>query len=153
MPSLRWSAPDAFRPEEGSREHLRVVHGLGDHVLGLRYTIGDTEHFIHQDEIDAIERSGRSSWQEYASTPTEYPAPVHGAWKFLNLRPGATEPIQGQEAIENNFQHWTYYDDRMLMLMHEDGAGPGLIGLKLQRSVSAVEMRMRRLGLKGMMQR
>ena len=47
--------------------------------------------WMMSDEADAIERSGRCTWQDYANTPTEY---ITQRWQLqvMHSRPGRSEP-------------------------------------------------------------
>lgn len=145
-PSLRWSAFDDFMPEEGSTEHLRIVHAIKGHARGIHFDIGVQQHFIHQDEIDAIERSGRCSWQEYAAEPTPYTQPVHGAWQHINDRPGATPRVAPIDELESNCQRWTYAEEQLMISMRASGKGVADIALVLRRSIRAVYERCWEMG-------
>lgn len=138
MPSLRWSAHDAFQPEEGSREHLRIVHGLSDHANGLRYTIFDTEHFIHQEEIDAIERSGRSSWQHYAEVPTVWHERPLTGFELMHDRPGHTAPII-RPFEHRHGERWTDIEKLALLSYKSQGLDTDYIAMVLGRSPAAID--------------
>ena len=145
-PSLRWSATDSFTPEEGTPEHLRIVHAVKGHARGIHFDMGVQQHFIHQDEIDAIERSGRSSWQEYAAYDTPHAEPVHGAWRHMGDRPAATPRTSPLEEIECSGSRWKAAEVQMMMTMRANGKGVADIALVLRRSIRAVYERCWEMG-------
>lgn len=140
-------ASAVFNPEVGSPLHAKIVHG--DFTgRGLAYTLNGHQHYVSSDEVDAIERSGRSEWRNYAVNATVYPDPIHGAWKHLNDRPGATMPIKGLEELDKGFSHWSAAEDKRLVDMLMAGVGVALISPELRRSIQSVEMRIKRRGLR-----
>jgi hypothetical protein len=54
----------------------------------MKYDIAD----FSPEEIEAIERSGRSSYLEYATTPGAWPGVVAPAIPLMRARPGACMP-------------------------------------------------------------
>jgi hypothetical protein len=59
---------------------------------GHYYHLGDDLHFISREEIDAVERSGKNRLQDYATTPTIWPAdPIFNVTALIQARPGQTE--------------------------------------------------------------
>lgn len=60
--------------------------------MDIGYKIGNTFHLLSAAELAAVERSGRSSWQEYIATPTQWPEPTVPVAPLMAARPGAVEP-------------------------------------------------------------
>lgn len=58
-------------------------------------------HWLPEEELRAVERSGHSSWQEYMSTPTKWPEPTVAVVPLMEARPGAVEP--GLRPIEHMY--------------------------------------------------
>lgn len=81
----------------GVRNHIEQQN-----TQGMRYYFNGQWHFMLQDEIDAIEQSGRSvdqygrpmTAQAYGITecPNEWPAPTVPFVPLMEARPGAVEP-------------------------------------------------------------
>ena len=59
----------------------------------IPYTINGEEHYLPDEELQAVEMSGRSRWQDYAMTPGEWPAPTVPVCPLMDARPGAVEPM------------------------------------------------------------
>lgn len=76
----------------------------------MTYTFAGKEHTLGADELEAVERSGRSSWQVYAMQPGEWPEPCIPVTPLLNARPGATEAqsMIGIWNTDRNGVSWTY---------------------------------------------
>jgi hypothetical protein len=53
-------------------------------------------------ELEAVERSGRSSWREYAATPGEWPQQHVQVIGLMRCRPGSIEP--GERPAEVPYQ-------------------------------------------------
>lgn len=67
--------------------------------LGLTYTFNEDLHLLSWEEHDAVERSGKSSFMEYATTPTVWPkAKKSRVIPLMERRPGKTKvgysPVQ-----------------------------------------------------------
>jgi hypothetical protein len=88
----------------------------------LTYEWNGEVHTVSAKEVDAIERSGRSSFQEYASVPTVYETLGVAVLPLMAVRPGQTEPGRSSTATERvelldepqevtnpGLIHWTYY--------------------------------------------
>lgn len=58
----------------------------------IAYTIGNTRHWLSDEELQAVEESGRCSWQAYIATPTQWPEPTVPVVPLMQARPGAVEP-------------------------------------------------------------
>ena len=66
----------------------------------IEYTINGGRDWLPTEELEAVERSGRSTWQDYAMTPGEWPAPTSPICPLMDARPGAVEPLN--VALLNN---------------------------------------------------
>ena len=78
------------------------------------YQLHDERHAITAEEVEAIERTGRSSWQQYASIPTQWPGERFAVLPLMEGRPGATEPgefptqrAQPPKSKGGNLPGWT----------------------------------------------
>lgn len=58
----------------------------------IEYNINGGRDWLPTEELEAVEQSGRSTWQEYAMTPGEWPAPTVPVGALMDARPGAVEP-------------------------------------------------------------
>ena len=57
---------------------------------------------VSTEEVEAVERSGRSSWQSYALTPSTWPEPSSAVVPLMEGRPGAVEPwVRPVEGVLN----------------------------------------------------
>jgi hypothetical protein len=78
------------------------------------------------DEVAAIERSGRSTWQEYAMTPAVYAE--HGRpWEVMNDRPGQTAEAQRVEQVPS--KRWKPFEDSTMGIIHCSAFTGTLCGL------------------------
>ena len=55
------------------------------------YFFNDKVHALSAEEFDAIERSGRSSWEQYADVPSVWPGEVTPFLELCHARPGKCE--------------------------------------------------------------
>ena len=66
----------------------------------IEYTINGERDWLPTEELRAVERSGYSTWQQYAMTPGEWPAPITPILPLMDARPGKVEPLD--VALLNN---------------------------------------------------
>ena len=84
--------------------------GLGN-TEPMRYELAGETHVMSSDEAEAIERSGKCSWMDYATISTQYDTPCARLY-LLHERLGKTEPgeypIHGTlRGLEGNRRyHW-----------------------------------------------
>jgi hypothetical protein len=100
------------------------------------------------EELEAVERSGRSSWYDYATTPTRWPEPTTPVVPLMMARPGATEPTiaHGSNILDRNGVWWSYSELCHLMEESPSTAQEVLaFARKAGRTASAVQMQMHRL--------
>lgn len=58
----------------------------------IPYSYRGEVHYLSIEEFNAVELSGRSVWQDYATEPTNYPSQDHSVVNLMGARPGQTEP-------------------------------------------------------------
>ena len=81
MCSMPWKAiPKAMSTRSGNGIEFKNAQGEPD-VLPLG-------------ELDSVERSGRSSWRDYAATPGEWPQQHVQVIGLMQRRPGGIEPSE-----------------------------------------------------------
>ena len=114
----------------------------------ITYTFNGDKHVLSLDEFQAVEASGRSSWHDYATTPTVYPEHIGGVHKLMDDRPGKTEPVVGLSEYENNGTEWKPEDDTQLIRMVDEGSGVAAIALSLRRTLRAIECRIDAIDLR-----
>ena len=61
-------------------------------------------------ELQCVERSGRSTWMDYATTPGEWPFVVVPMVPLMEARPGAVEPlhVDSPTDLSRNGMDWSY---------------------------------------------
>ena len=117
------------------------------------YLFDKVWHVVSQEEWDAIERSGKSTLEDYME-PRKYPEPVHGAIHLMIDRPGKTEP--GTSPVQENYVHpykatdhtgniWNHTHDEYLYRMRTKGYAFWYISDALRRPESAIRARFRKL--------
>ena len=73
---------------------------------GLPYELNGEYHTITWEEVEDIERSGRSTWSQYASEPSQWPEPTAAFLPLCNARPGATIP--GERPVPRTDVVWKF---------------------------------------------
>lgn len=99
-------------------------------------------------ELEAVECSGRSSWQEYATQPGHWPQETTPVVPLMRARPGATEPevVHGVWNTERTGVAWSYEELCELMRDHPISKAQALHWGKMHgRTPQAVQAQMSRL--------
>ena len=99
-------------------------------------------------ELEAVERSGRSTWQEYAMETGQDVKQAAPVVPLMDARPGKTEPYYLKSAWNNDRSGvaWSYDELCELMRDHPIGIAEALDWGKMHgRSPQAVQTQMQRL--------
>lgn len=93
-------------------------------------------------ELQCVERSGRSAWMDYATTPNEWPAVVVPMVPLMEARPGAVEPLHVDRPtdLSRNGIDWSY-DECCALIKANPSRNVDIIAFAKQhgRSPMAVE--------------
>lgn len=71
-----------------SKCHLHNGEWNVKHEGGIHYVLGDARHILPWSECYAVERSGKSSLHEYATTPSTWPCDTTPVVPLMEARPG-----------------------------------------------------------------
>ena len=93
---------------------------------------------LSMDELEAVERSGRSNWENYAHTPSEWTGALHHPVPLMKRRPGRTYPPE----FPRTHKRWEPFELRLL----RSDTKPGRLSATLQRPRE--EILLKRLALR-----
>ena len=85
-------------------EHNEGHYGVrnASTMNGLSFTNAEGKaDFLYEDELQAVEITGRSTWQDYRRYPTTWPQQHVQVLSLMERRPGAVEPGKRPASVKS----------------------------------------------------